>query len=310
MPYSLLSLLIGCFFVPIVLSAAETSPPKHDYKVMSYNVRNFLLTNRSRNGKEKKPKPESEKKALYTIVHEESPDILALIEMGDRSFLGEFLMAMDQRGNEYPYSEWIQGSDPDRHICLVSRFPIVERNSHTNDTFRIGEQTLGVARGFIEADLQLPGSERLKVFVAHLKSKLRNDDVEGGSDAIRLHEAKLLRQHVNEDLVKNPTLKLLMMGDFNDTPESIPLQHLLEHKIPLFDLLPINTKGYSGTYYYRPAKHFERIDYMIVSESLRKDYIESSARIRDDKLAWKASDHFPIQARFRIIRSGTTQKRP
>ena len=270
------------------------------FKVMAYNVHNFLLMDRDRDGLENDPKPEAEKEVLYTIIAEEAPDVLALVEVGGRKFLEEIQEGLKKKGREYPHDDWVEGSDHSRHVCLLSRFPIVDRQPHTEGKYRLGNQELGVSRGFIEADIQIAPDYRLKVYVAHLKSKRAPKvEVEGGADAMRLEEAKLLRQYMDEDLTANPKVNLLAMGDLNDTPDSPAIKTILSATtFHLFDLCPRNAKGFEGTYYYRPKKKFERIDYLIVSEGLKREYIEKSARIRDDSLSWKASDHFPIQASF------------
>lgn len=283
-------------------SEASSTSSNRVFKVMSYNVHNFLLMDRDNDGRENDPKPDEEKEVLYNIIAEESPDILALIELGGRRFLGEIQDGLREKGQEYAYSEWVEGTDHTRHVALLSRFPVVERQPHTKEAYRLGNQDFKVSRGFIEADIQIEPNYRVKVYVAHLKSKRAPKvEVEGGADAMRLEEARLFRKCMNEDLSVNPKLNLLAMGDFNDTPDSPSIQLLLgEQALKLFDLRPLNSKGYDGTYYYRPKKKFERIDYLLVNEGLKREYIKGSARIRDDSVSWKVSDHFPIQAVFHI----------
>lgn len=267
---------------------------------MSYNVHNFLVMDRNNDGQEDDPKPEPEKEALYTILKEEAPDILALVEVGGRKFLTEIQEALRAKGLDYPHSEWIEGSDGARHVCLLSRYPIIARDPHTKAEYELGKMKLRVSRGFIEVDIQIAPDYRLKAYVAHLKSK-REVDVPGGADAVRLAEAKLLLHDIGEDLAADPKVNLVVMGDLNDTPDSPAIQALFSNpKLPLIDLCPVNAKGFEGTYYYRPKKKFERIDYILTSTGLKNEFIPGSAKIRDDQIAWKASDHFSVQARFVI----------
>ncbi len=295
----LTGLLAGVFLG--TLHAADPSVASASFKVMSYNVHNFLLVDRNGDGLEDDPKPEDEKQALYTIIAEEAPDILALIEVGGLKFFEEIQDGLRGRGCNYPFSEWIEGTDHARHITLLSRYPIVARHPHTREEYRAGNQMFRVSRGFIEADLQVAPGLRVKVEVAHLKSKRTVSSGPIFADAMRVEEARLLRQCVNDGLAAHPREKLVLMGDFNDTPDSPSIRLILADMThPLFDLHAINAKGYDGTFYYRPRKRFERIDYLLVSAALREDYIVGSARLRDDRLAWKASDHFPVMAQFRI----------
>ena len=270
------------------------------FRVMSYNLHNFLLIDRNNDGKEDDPKPEDEKQALYTIIAEESPDLLGIVEVGSTKFLTEIQDGLRGKGREYLYSEWIEGTDHSRHIALLSRYPIVARHPHTEESYDANGEKLCVSRGIIEADVRLSPSLTVKVFVAHLKSK-RTAPGPFTADQMRVEEAKILRKCVNDALATDPHLNLVLMGDFNDTPGSPALQVVLnDTQFPLHNTHPKNAKGYQGTYYYRPTKKFETIDYLLVSNALSARLLPGSARIRDDKLAWTASDHFPVMADFNL----------
>ncbi len=294
-------LLVGLWIATPLSFAGNPPTAPVSFKVMAYNVHNFIaVVNHPGKGHDEKPKPESEKDALYTLIAEEAPDILGLEEVGDQKFLKEIQEGLRAKGADYPHSEWIQGDDPTRHVCLLSRFPIVARDAHTHGEYHLAGRAMHVSRGFIEADVQVAPDYVVKVYVVHLKSK-REIDVPGGADAMRLEEAKLLRKYVDEDLRAHPDANIVVMGDFNDTPDSPAIKTIRDSEtLPLLDLKPVDEKGYSGTFYYRPSKHYDRIDYILLSPGLKNEYIEKSARIRDDATARKASDHFPVEASFKV----------
>ena len=50
-------------------------------------------------------------------------------------------------GLDYPHREWVKGADDARHVCLLSRFPIVERNSQDDVRFELDGKTLRMNRG-------------------------------------------------------------------------------------------------------------------------------------------------------------------
>lgn len=269
-------------------------------RIMAYNLHNFLLMDRNKDGIEDDPKPAEEKEALYAIVAEESPDLLGIVEVGGRKFLREIQDGLRARGREYAESEWIEGADHARHVALLSRYPIVARRPRVAESYVANGATYPVSRGILEADVRVSPSFTIKVFVAHLKSK-RAAAGPVSAEQMRVEEAKILRRCVNEALAAHPDLPLVLMGDFNDTPDSPTLQVILgDPQYPLTNTRPKNAKGYQGTYYYRPRRTFETIDYLLVSQSLAACLLPGSARIRDDQRAWKASDHFPVLADFRL----------
>ncbi|MBV9462960.1 MAG: endonuclease/exonuclease/phosphatase family protein, partial [Verrucomicrobiae bacterium] len=181
--------------------------------------------------------------------------------------------------------------------ALLTRFKEVARDPHTDLEYGNGHPRLKVKRGFLEADLQVAPKYRLKVFVAHLKSKLAGEVPPGGLDeaAMRAEEARLLGQCAQEDLQAQTDVNLLVAGDLNDTPKSEPLRRVLG--VGLFDLCPRDDRGYVGTYYSRWSRRSERIDYLLLSPGLRRD-LAGAGRLRDDKTARTGSDHFALEADF------------
>ena len=104
-----------------------------ELRVATYNVRNYLMTNRQvfkapgakPVWRENYPKPENEKSALRNIIAKVDPDILALQEMGAEPYLKEFQRDMKRlNGVDYPHTALMIGADEDRHVAVLSKIPI------------------------------------------------------------------------------------------------------------------------------------------------------------------------------------------
>lgn len=278
-----------------LLALAGQAEEVERFKVLFQNAHNYIAEGTGQG----QPKNEREKLALFTVITEERPDILLMCEVGGPDQLGEIDEQLKKRGVEYLHQEWIEGRDKVRHVVLLSRFPIAAREPHNDLSYEINDRKLDVQRGFLEADVQVDGDYRIKIYVAHLKSKMstRNSPFEGlGQAEMRLNEARLLREKVDEDLAANPDVNLLVVGDMNDTPNSKPLKILL--RPGLTDLCPVDLNGYSGTWYDKRKRRYQRFDYMLLSGGLQKELVEGSAKLRDDKTAKIASDHFSLMAEF------------
>jgi hypothetical protein len=179
-----------------------------------YNVENYLEMNRREGGGTVLgPKPEGEKNTLIRIIKEIHPDILGVAEMGSPDQFQEFQKRLKEAGLEFPFTEYVSGADPDRHLALLSRFRIVERHSENDLSFDLNGQREPVERGFLDVTMEVNPTFRLRVVGAHLKSKLA---VPSGEALLRRNEARLLRQHIDGALSKDPNEKLLVYGDLND----------------------------------------------------------------------------------------------
>ena len=279
----------------LVVSLAAHAQHIEKFKVMFQNTHNYIEEGSGQG----EPKTEREKLALFDLWQEERPDILLMCEVGGKEQLDEIDGQLKKRGMEYPFRDWIEGADNVRHVVLLSRFPIAARDPHDDLFYSIGDRRLKVQRGFIEADVQVDAGYRIKIYVAHLKSKLgtKNSPFSGlGQAEMRLNEARLLREKIGEDLAADPNVNLLVAGDMNDTPNSKPVQLLFGSG--LTDLCPLDARGYSGTWYNKRKRRYDRIDYMLLSDGLKREWVADGTRLRDDKTAKIASDHFPLMAEF------------
>jgi hypothetical protein len=116
-------------FVPIffALAVASRAAEPRPLVFCSYNLENYTdakpPSETSRFGL--KAKPEKEIGVLVKIVTEISPDVLGVCEMGSPERLAEFRARLAKAGIELPHTEFVAAADEDRHLALLSRFPIV-----------------------------------------------------------------------------------------------------------------------------------------------------------------------------------------
>jgi len=259
-----------------------------------YNVENYLEMNRREGGEAiLGPKPEREKDTLIRIIKEIHPDILGVAEMGPPDQFKEFQKRLKEAGLEFPFTEYVSGADQERHLALLSRFEIVERHSEKDLFFDLNGQKEPVERGFLDVTIEVNPAFRLRVVGAHLKSKLA---VPSGEALLRRNEARLLRQHIDGVLTKDPNENLLVYGDLNDTKEQPPIQEILGPRqgpnrlkeIPLAD-----AQGDRWTYYRRLSDTYDRIDYVLADKALLPQVDLSRSYLYRSADWYSASDHRP-----------------
>jgi endonuclease/exonuclease/phosphatase family metal-dependent hydrolase len=109
------------------------------------------------------------------------------------------------------------GSDPVRHLGLLSRFPITGTATVEESTFRIDGTEYRFNRGVLDATVEARGKS-YRFLGVHLKSKREVED--GDQELMRQGEARLLRKHVDSIFEADADARLVVYGDFNDTRPS------------------------------------------------------------------------------------------
>ena len=104
------------------------------------------------------------------------------------------------------------------------------------------------------------GKDTLHIMVNHWPSKRGNESSSGKK---REYVSLIVSRTVDSILRSSPDANILLMGDFNDTPDSGPLQNLGQ-----LTNLAQKAKGAEGTYKYQ--HEWSIIDQILVSENLVK----------------------------------------
>ena len=260
-----------------------------------YNVRNYVdATPADENHKfATRAKPEAEIDALIRIIKDVNPDILGVCEMGGPERFADFQKRLADAGLGYVESEYVQAADADRHLALVSRFPIVARNSQTDVRFEVNGQQEKVRRGFLDVTVEVNADYQLRLVGVHLKSKL---PIPEGEALIRRYEAQKLRAYVEKIMTTDPKVNLVCYGDFNDTKNEPMFSEISGVKgtpTYLADLWAKDALGDRWTHYWKTADEYSRIDYLFVSPALFREVVLNKSRIyRSEVNDWAAaSDH-------------------
>lgn len=292
-----LILLIGSFLV-----RGET------FRVATYNVENYLLAPL---GTRPAKSPEARAKVRESI-RALKPDVLALEEIGGTAALQELREGLKSEGLDLPYWELVTGFDTNIQVAVLSRFPFAARRPHTNECFLLNGRRYQVSRGFAELDVQVSSNYSFTLISAHLKSRR----TVGAADEseLRLEEAKRLREIIDVRLAADPNTNLVILGDFNDTKDSPSIRLLIGRgKTRLIDARPIerngddppaspgenrDTRSVSWTHYYAKEDTYSRIDYLLLSPGMAREWIENQTYVLARPNWGQASDHRPIEAAF------------
>ncbi len=241
------------------------------------------------------PKPEEEVAAVVRIIRAIRPDVLGLIEIGNEEMLQDLQSRLSAAGLELPYSEWVKGSDPARHIALLSRFPIVARNSRDDIPFSLQGSRQRVGRGILDVTIRTDRSHTLRLVGAHLKSQRPIPEFD--ERELRAKEAWLLRKHLDEILAAHPRENVLLFGDLNDTKNEYPIQLLGGSPGSpgrLRDLPLADRHGERWTHFWSAADIYSRLDYFFASNHLWPLIKKDASGISSDPAWNQASDHRAI----------------
>jgi endonuclease/exonuclease/phosphatase family metal-dependent hydrolase len=278
------------------------------FRVATYNVENYLdHPTESR----RHVKSAAAKAKIRESIRAIKPDVIAFEEMGHPSALQELRTSLKSDGLDFPYSDFVTGFDTNIHVAVLSRFPIVRRRPHTNDNFLLDGRRFMVSRGFADVDIKVNDHYNFTLLAAHLKS--RRSVPEADQAELRLEEAKLLRSKVDALLKANPDANVVVLGDFNDTKNSKSTKTIIGRgKLKLVDTRPAERNGdnlpnpnpryepmnVTWTYYYGPEDTYSRIDYVLLSPGMAREWLANETYIPTIPNWGLGSDHRPIVVTF------------
>jgi endonuclease/exonuclease/phosphatase family metal-dependent hydrolase len=281
-------------FVFVVLPCALA----RDVVFAYYNVENYLPMPRKIGDRtvENAPKPDSEVRAVVQMLKAIKPDILGIAEMGDRKMLAHFQSKLRGAGMVYPHVEWVRGDTINsRHLALLSKFPIVARNSLSVVPIDISGRRHQMGRGILDVTVQIDPKYRLRLVGLHLKSKRPVHFYD--QQIFRNREASAVRAHIQKILTAKPDTNLLLFGDLNDTKNEFPVREILGpagRDTSLRDLYLQDRHGLTWTHYWAFADVYSRIDYLMASPGLWPEIKSKRSGIGSGREWREASDHRPL----------------
>lgn len=229
---------------------------------------------------ELKSEPVDETAVLNTsrVIRDVNADILAVVEAEDRVALKQFSDIMLEKVDGRPYDQimLIDGNDDrgiDVGVMTKLGYDIGLMRSHVHDLNAIGLPVF--SRDCPEFAITTPTGELIWVLPNHFKSKYGGNDPE--SQDRRLGQAtraaeiyRLLRDEGHD--------KIVVLGDFNDTPDSEPLAPLLQQtdlkdvsEHPSFTTGEFTGRPGSGERGYGThglGNDDDKIDYLLLSPAL------------------------------------------
>ncbi len=292
---------LALWLVVAQATAADT------FTVATYNLENYLIAPQET----REAKPIEARARIQETLKALNADVLALQEVGGTAALAELRAALEKEGLHYPQWEIIQGPDPLINIAVLSRYPIIARRPHPDESFLLNGRRFKVSRGFAEVDIRVNAHYAFTLITAHLKSRRPVPQADEGD--LREQEGLRLREIIDARLAANPELNLLVAGDLNDV-KSAPSTHAVlgKGKTALIDLRPTeheeDTAEYRArnrslrhvtwTYFYAKEDTYSRIDFILTSRGMARDCYRKETQVLALPYWGEASDHRPVIASF------------
>jgi endonuclease/exonuclease/phosphatase family metal-dependent hydrolase len=279
------------------------------FRVATFNVENYAEDPASR----RPLKSAAARAAVCQSIVALQPDVIALQEMGATNALMELQGALKNAGLNLPFWDHITGSDTNIHLALLSRFPIAARHPFTNETYLLGGRRFYVSRGFMEDEIKVNANYKFTLIAAHLKSKMPSGMAD--EQEWREEEAAVLRRIIDARMAADPEERLVVLGDFNDTQDSRTMKSIIGRgRTGLFDTRPAERPGRSNapqptgdpsqprrttwTYFYAKEDSYSRIDYILISHALERDWRSEETCVLSLPDWGVASDHRSLVAGF------------
>jgi endonuclease/exonuclease/phosphatase family metal-dependent hydrolase len=297
------------FLFSFLVTFCSTSFAAGAIRVATFNVENYLDQ-----PTESRPhvKSTEARAKIRESIRALNPDVLVLEEMGTTNALLELRASLKADGLDFPFWEHVSGGDTNIHLAVLSKFPIVARHPHTNDLFLLDGRQFRVERGFAEVEIKAATNFTFTLIAAHLKSRRPVPDVDETEE--RLAEAKVLRGIVDEHFKADPNARLVVLGDFNDVKDSDAVREIIGRgKFKLADTRPAERNGDNApaenpdfdprnvawTEYYGKEDVYTRMDYILLSPALARDWVKAETYIPTIPNWGVGSDHRPIVATFK-----------
>jgi len=283
--------------IPAAAQAAQAPAKVPDVTFVSWNVRNYRLEPvKNRNNQVTTPAKDraSTHSVIRTLVALR-PDIIGLSEVGTRKDLAHLQRQLKKSGLNLPHGTWVDGADKERHLALLSRFPLREVRHDTKSTFKLGGLPHRVRRGILDCTAEICPGFALRLLGAHFKSRRIVPEFDQGE--FRRNESLLLRAKIEGILRENPQSLLLLFGDLNDVKNSPAVRGLAGRRgtkdaLEILELADKN--GDQWTYHWSESDEYSRVDYVMVSKALAPLVRKKKSLVHRAPGWSEASDHRPL----------------
>jgi len=278
----------------------ETSSPERMFKVISYNVRGFDIY--------KWTSDPQIKEEIIGFIKQQEPDFLCLQEYYTSTRPGQTHDVISKQFNSLPESAVYYATDQANRngfgIATFSRYPIIKRS-------RIPFNSTSNAAMYTDILFQ---SDTVRIFNIHLQSirfrqedyafmdtvslKYSNEQMRGirniGSQLKKAFSLRSEQAEMISNYIKDSPHPVVVMGDFNDTPQSYAYRKI---KKGLHDAFKVSGRGFGNTYAGELPSF--RIDYIMFSNPLLSYQFK--------RIKTEYSDHFPITTWLYLPREGAAK---
>jgi len=260
--------------------------------VGTWNVHNLIdeTINSSVPFEDVDPSYKTHRANVAKVIDSFNPEIFILQEVESQGVLDALNANL---AKPYAHTKLIDGNDPRGiDVAMLSRVPPDKVLSHRTEKFLkagTSSPTYSYARDCLEMHFTINGRHVVMLGV-HFKSKDSDDPDK------RLAEAQHTRVIANGILKADPNALLLVLGDFNDGPNTPPLDALQDGSPPLLDVADAVPTNDRWTYKYG-GKVF-LIDHQLANPLLHDRLDPSSVKIPHTKSVTTASDHALLVATY------------
>jgi endonuclease/exonuclease/phosphatase family metal-dependent hydrolase len=211
-------------------------------------------------------------KTVMAMGEGSPPDLLGFCEVENEGVLRDLILGTPLKKFDYRVVHYESRDRRGIDVALIYRLDHLSLINSKAIVFSDPSDTTFVTRDILYVSFEVGATDTLHVFVNHWPSRY------GGvlaSDTKRIMAAELLRKHIDSltQALKNP--KILVMGDFNDTPDDISINKVLRAVSPGkvmedSDLVHLFTNpdelGFDGTIKY--MQNWQIFDHIMISQSL------------------------------------------
>ncbi|HMO83502.1 MAG TPA: endonuclease/exonuclease/phosphatase family protein [Lacipirellulaceae bacterium] len=243
------------------------------------------------------PKPREQMEKVAETIESINADVLGLVEVENRDYLERFVdVFLPHMG--YEHVVLFEGNDGRGiDVALLSRIPVGPVRSHrhlrfpspTGDTLRFSRDVLAVT-------LEPPGGKPFEAWIVHLKSKSGGQEF---TEPVRLAEAAEIRRLLDVELAADPERRIIVMGDFNDTPESATIETIIGGGPTALWSVHADMGGVVVATY-NTGEHKSMIDFILCTPAMRERYVPGTFQVPQGSIETTGSDHNPVVATFRM----------